>query len=38
MRHSNAEVFHWRVDEARNGRAESINENYALQVRSFPLQ
>ena len=22
-------VFHWRVEEARNGRAESMNANYA---------
>ena len=27
-----------RVEEARNRRAENMNANYALQIRSFPLQ
>ena len=31
-------VFHWRVEKARNGRAESINANYVAQIRTFPLQ
>ena len=32
------QCFHWRIEEARSGRAGSMNANYDPQVRSFPLQ
>ena len=31
-------IGHWKVKEAINGRAESMNVSYAPYVRSFPLQ